>query len=143
MGLGKSKYRDISDKQKKEALDGFYDLMSMVKSKDDMRNFLKDLLTPSESLMIARRIQIAKMLLQGRYYEDIRQELGVGSSTISNVDKWLSNGLGAYRKEIEKIKNKKKENKKIQGHYDDPFSFDGMRKRYPGHFALINMFLKD
>lgn len=139
---GKVKYNQLSDEEKKKYLGEFYDMVSLLDGRDEIKSFFKDLLTLSETVMISRRIQIAKMLLAGINYQEIKEELKVGNSTITYVDKWLNNGFDGYRKILERH-GKNNENKKV-GKYDfsyDPQSFESFRKKHPGHFLLLNMIL--
>lgn len=46
---------------------------------------LNDLLTPMERKMLAKRIQVAKMLLTGKKYHEIEKELNVQRATIARV----------------------------------------------------------
>jgi len=54
-----------------------------------VRNFLMKILTRSERIMFGRRIQVAKMILQGRSFEQIKRKLRVGESTIADIYEWL------------------------------------------------------
>ena len=59
------------------------------------------LLTPSEAVMFARRIQIAQMLLSNKSVSEIRIALGVGTNNISTVSRWLFNDDNdVFRKHI-------------------------------------------
>ncbi len=53
--------------------------------------------------MLARRIQIAKLLLKKESYEEIKKKLKVGTSTIINVQRWLKQGHKDYIKFLEKL----------------------------------------
>jgi len=136
---GKVKYHQLTETQKKEYLTLFYDMVSGLRNRDEAKNFFKDLLTLSEVVMIARRIKIAILLIEGKNHRDIRKNLKVGYSTIANVERWLNEGFGGYKKVIEnykknnKMKEKSKEWQKIT-----PYSLDDIRKRYPLHFLLLN-----
>lgn len=55
------------------------------KSTQEIDGLLLDLLTPMEEKMLAKRIQIAKMLLTGKTYDEIETALNVQRSTISRV----------------------------------------------------------
>ncbi len=74
---GKVKYHELSESEKKKYLGDFYSMIALLKTRDDAKNFFKDLLSLSEIVMISRRIQIAKMLLEEHTYESIRKELRV------------------------------------------------------------------
>ena len=97
---GKVKYHNLSEGEKKKYLGDFYLMVSLLPEKEDVKNFFKDLLTLSESVMISRRIQIAKMLEKGETHDKIRKKLKVGFTTINQVEKILDNGTGGYRKAI-------------------------------------------
>src|SRR3989344_5449776 len=56
-----------------------------LRSADDIRRFLRDLLNRQERLMLARRLQVAKMLQAGASYSDIIDALGVGKQTNENI----------------------------------------------------------
>jgi len=70
-------------------LDALYTAVGSLKGKDAMKAFLRDLLTPSERVMLGRRIIIARMILAGGSYDAIGEKLHVGKNTISKVHKWL------------------------------------------------------
>ncbi|MDI6778455.1 MAG: YerC/YecD family TrpR-related protein [Patescibacteria group bacterium] len=134
---GKMRYNQLSEFEKKKYLGEFYSMVSLLRGRDEVKKFFKDLLTLSEVVMISRRIQIAKMLLEGFDYEEIRKQLKVGKTTISHVEKWLNNGFGGYQ-EIIKRHNKKEAKRKIESLPAVPFSWQAIKKKYPLHFLLLN-----
>ena len=136
---GKVKYHNLTDNQKKKYLGDFYTMVSLLENRDEVKNFFKDLLTLSEIVMISRRIQIAKMLFEGRTHDEIRKEMKVGFSTVSQVERWLNNGFGGYRKTIEEYQKKYKDNPKTKS--VKPFKA-GMMKKYPFHYLLWDMINK-
>lgn len=139
----------LSDRNK--LLNEFYSLVISLKSREQVINFFKDLFTPSEAVMFARRIQIAKMLLSGSSYEEIRKKLKVGVDTIVRVQRWLKDGFGGYIKALEKVITK--EETKIRHKEDmearkniDPNSLEGLAYRYPLYWGLtyeIHKMLKE
>lgn len=139
--MAKVKYYDLGDQERRELLNDLCSMVVSLKSKQEAKQFMMDLLTPSEAVMISRRIKIAKLLMQGSTYEDIRDELAVGNSTILQVDRWLNEGFGGYKNAIKKQKNKKGQAKINEGGL--PFSLDHLRKKYPAHFLLINLLKRD
>ncbi len=139
---GKVTYHELSESEKKKYLGDFYSIISLLKTRDDVKNFFKDLLSLSEIAMISRRIQIAKMLLEGHTYEFIRKKLKVGPLNISQVEKWLNNGFGGYRKMIAEYKKKYPEKSNFEKYGYAPFSNKRMRKKYPLHYLLSNLINK-
>ncbi len=138
---GKVKYNNLSKFQKKKYLGEFYTMVSLLKGRDEVKIFFKDLLSLSEVVMISRRIQIAKMLLAGAGYEDVRKELKVGYSTINQVEKWVSNGFGGYKEIIGRY-NKKDARRKAEKMPAPPFSWQHIKRKYPLHFLLLNLLEK-
>ncbi len=134
---GKVRYNQLTEFEKKKYLGEFYTMISLLRGRDEVKKFFKDLLTLSEVVMISRRIQIAKMLLEGFDYEEIRKQLKVGKTTISQVEKWLNNGFGGYQ-EIIKRHNKKEAKRRIESLPAPPFSWQAIKKKYPLHFLLLN-----
>ena len=138
--MAKIKPHQIDSKQKYVAIDNLFEVISALKTKKEIVDFFLGLFSPSESLMLARRIQIAKLLLDGANYEDIRKTLGVGNSTIQKTDLWLHGGddkntlwLSATIKSAEKKKAIDK------GNGYDPAS---LLNKYPYH-RFINKIFND
>jgi len=139
--MAKVTLSSVDNKDRYELLDELYDMISVLENREEVKNFFRDLLTPSESLMLARRIAVAKMLLAGATYEEIRNKLKVGHDNIKSVYRWLYDGFGGYDLALKKIaKKKSKEDSNRSGvHTGSPF--DNLRRKYPAHFLLINAFL--
>lgn len=94
----------------------FWDAITLLEDRDEVIPFLKDILTPTEVRMIAKRLQIADMLAKGYKYEDIRNYARVTKQTISSVNNKLSfgsDGLIKILKKLEKIDQKKQD--KLEG----------------------------
>src|SRR5688572_12820954 len=91
--MGKFNYRTLPSSKRHQSLDELSTTLLTIKSKKTMREFLQRLLTSSEQVMLARRIDVAKYLIQGHSYKSIRRELGVGMSTIQAVHQWLEHVL--------------------------------------------------
>jgi len=66
-------------------LDQFYCLLADLHQPQEVQSVLVGLMTPSERLAFAKRLQIAWLLHQGLSYEAIAKELNVSSATISAV----------------------------------------------------------
>ncbi len=132
--MSKKKFHEIEPKIRAQLLGNFYQIISQIKNKENAQKFLKDLLTPGESIMIAYRIEIAKMLLEGFGYDDIKKKLKVGSSTVNNVNKWLYSGFGGYMEELKKAESQKKRKKVIPTN-----EWEAIKKKYPAHFLIFNL----
>ena len=132
--MAKRKVYEVDKAERYQMLNDFYEMIASIKNSKDAANFVRDVLTPSESLMITRRIAIAKMLLGGSSFEDIRQNLKVGYNTINNVNRWLFTGFGGYLNEIKKGKNKTERKRSIP-----TTEWQRIKKSYPAHFLIFNL----
>ncbi len=83
---------NLPKKQKKELLKDFYDLVATL-DREETEDFFHNFLTSSEKIIFARRLRIAKMLLQGHTQAEIRRKLGVGVSTVQFVQNWIRDEL--------------------------------------------------
>jgi uncharacterized protein YerC len=140
----KLKPRRIVKKEKVRYLDALYTAISTLSSRGEVKEFLRQLLTESERIMIGRRIIIAQKLLAGESYSQIMDELHVGVDTIMRVHRWLGEAGTAYEKTI--LKLEKAYNKRFKKNGDkggaEWGSFAWLKKRYPLHFLLFNLFDK-
>lgn len=138
---GRVKYQSLTEIERKKFLGELYDMIALLKSREEVKQFFKDLLTLSETVMISRRLQIAMMLLEGFTYRDIRNKLKVGASTIVSVERWLNQGFGGYKNIIPRHKKNKKKFEEYKP--ITPFTINHLRKKYPLHFLLWNLVKKD
>lgn len=93
----KVQYRRLTPEQRSRHLSLLIGVMQQCGLTGDGQNFLQDLLTQSEVIMIARRIQIARRLLSGESFPSIHKELRVGLNTIAAVARWLDRKPEVYR----------------------------------------------
>ena len=77
--------------------------LQIIRSREEMRAFLEDLLTPEELGLFAKRLEAADMLNESIPYVLIQKETGLGSATIARVAKKLSGENGGYRAVLEHI----------------------------------------
>ena len=83
---------NIPQKTKKELFKEFYDFVSSL-DRGETENFFHDFLTSSEKIILARRLRLAKLLLQGYSSTQVRKKLGVGVSTVQFVQNWIRDEL--------------------------------------------------
>lgn len=133
--------RKVNKKDKIRYLDALYTAMAFLKSREEIKKFLRDLLTESERIMIGRRIIIAQRLLEDKTYDEIKKEIGVGVDTIMRVHRWLSDGSDGYEKAIKELNKILDSRKKVYNReIYEPGSFKWLKRRYPLHFLLFNLF---
>lgn len=117
-------------------------MIALLESREEVKNFFKDFISETEALMLARRIQIAKLLLQGKSYEAIRENLKTSHMTIAGVHRWLQGGFGGYEKLLPRLEKELQRRasvteKQIEG--KTPYTFQWLKRKYPLHFLLFNL----
>ncbi|NBV77455.1 TrpR-like protein YerC/YecD [bacterium] len=71
--------------------------LQVVRSRNEMRAFLSDLMTEEELTTFAKRLQAADMLNESVPYTLIQKETGLSSATVARVAKKLLSEAGGYR----------------------------------------------
>jgi len=71
-------------------------------------SFLEDFLTPTEKMMLAKRLAVAVMLAKGYDYRAIRKTLKVSFHMVANVNLWLKYKGKGYQKVINWILREEK-----------------------------------
>lgn len=138
--MAKVNPRKINNLDRMKYLDLLWTSIAAFKSRDEVKNFFKDLLSESEAIMLSRRIMIAKYLLEGMTYEEIRVRMKAGYDNIARVHSWLISGFGGYEKAIKEF-NKTLDKRGVNKIPTRPLSFEWLRKKYPLHFLLFNLIL--
>lgn len=67
-----------------------------VKTKKNLTLLVEDLFSPEETLDLAQRLKIAKLILDGKTYEEIAEEISVSTSTISKIGQVIKFGKGGF-----------------------------------------------
>ena len=70
---------------------------------DEAYEFFEDLCTVNEMVSMKQRFEVAKMLRQERTYQDIADQTGASSATISRVNRALNYGNDAYDLALKRI----------------------------------------
>ncbi|MDO8657279.1 MAG: YerC/YecD family TrpR-related protein [Candidatus Levybacteria bacterium] len=76
-----------------------------LKSSKDLSAFIDDLLTEEEILDLAQRIKIAKLILEGKTYDEIAEKVKTSTSTVSKIGQIIKYGKGGLEKVLDKNKN--------------------------------------
>lgn len=131
------KYRDEKPKRLEKLSKGtqedlLYDLItafSMIKSPTESALFIQDLLTRNEVKTLAKRLRIAKLLLQGKSYEEIKAELHNSFATIAKVGYWLERSGEGFRSVIKKLPQRAKPK-----HWTEYSDWDKFKRQHPLYF---------
>ncbi|PCI35974.1 MAG: transposase [Elusimicrobia bacterium] len=74
-----------------------------LKTSEELKLFLEDLLTPAELKAISERWTVVLKLEEGNSYRRIYEETGVSTATVTRVARALSSGAGGYRKALDRL----------------------------------------
>ncbi len=79
----------------------FINSIKNINQTEDVVSFLNDLLSPQERVMLAKRIGVAYLLLNGNYtYDDIKKALRVSQGTIAKIHAVFALQGEGYRKTL-------------------------------------------
>lgn len=92
-------------KNYKPMLKELYDELLKLETEEEAEKFLDDLCTIKELEAMCQRLKAAKMLLNGKTYNEIVEETEISSATLARVSKCVRYGDGGYKTIIEKQKN--------------------------------------
>lgn len=81
----------------------FLNALVNIKSKEEANEFISDLLTPTEKIMLAKRLAVAFLLEKNYDYRTIQGLIRVSTGTIASVNLSLHHGNTGYKKLISKI----------------------------------------
>lgn len=93
----------ITDKEKAN-IQQFYKAILTLKTAEECELFFDDVATIKEIIDVSARLEVARMLDEGKVFNEISKETGASSATISRVNKCLGYGPGGYRIVLDRIK---------------------------------------
>lgn len=111
-------------------LQDFCEALVNVRTLGEATQFLSDLLTKREMTFLAKRLQVARLLLQGKEYRAIEDSLCVSHSTIAKVAVWLTESGEGFRLVAERAKNTTPPARDFR----EPSEWDKLKRRYPVMF---------
>lgn len=136
-----NKYSNIKKLSKKEQnvlFISFSKALLSIKNSGEAANFIRDLFSEQEILMLARRLQIAQLLQEGLTYVQIRKIMKVSQTTIAKIQTWLRLYGDGYKAVLRRTKKKTSKN-------EYGLSWQQLKKRYPMYFwpeLLLNEIIK-
>ena len=80
--------------QKAEKIRALYDLILRLDNMEDCAALFDDLCTKKEVEKMAERLHAAKLLLEGKTYNQVIQETDISSATLSRVSQCVQYGSG-------------------------------------------------
>lgn len=81
-------------KKNDEAINELFKLIASIDSPEDCRALFEDLCTNKEIEQMAQRIGAAKLLLEGKTYQQVTDTYDISSATLSRVSRCVQYGNG-------------------------------------------------
>lgn len=91
-----------------EQTDRLAEALLSLETAEECYQLLEDLCTIREIQDLAQRLQVARLLTDKVTYNEIAQETGVSTATISRVNRSLSYGAGGYKMVLNRLSGKGK-----------------------------------
>lgn len=88
------------------ATDDLFRAILALRDIDECYAFFEDLCTIKELADMAQRLTAARMLLEGKTYEQIVRSVEISTATISRINRCIQYGSGGYRQTIARLPKK-------------------------------------
>lgn len=96
------------DKLKGKELEQLFNAVLSLQSVEECYIFFDDLCTVNEMKSMAQRLEVARMLREGSTYNQIEEETGASTATISRVKRCLNYGNDGYQLALDRVQTSEK-----------------------------------
>ncbi|OIU70221.1 YerC/YecD family TrpR-related protein [Rossellomorea aquimaris] len=97
------------NKLRGKELDQLFNAVLSLQDMEECYRFFDDLCTINEIQSLAQRLEVARMLQEGKTYHKIETETGASTATISRVKRCLNYGNDAYQLVLDRVHEKAEE----------------------------------
>ena len=91
------------EKFKTKHTDNLFKAILSLENEKECSKFFEDICTIKEIQDIAQRLEVARLLKEGRAYNDVAKKTGASTATISRVNKCISYGSGGYELVLKRL----------------------------------------
>lgn len=104
----KGEYKRMQiEKLRGKELDQLFDAILTLKDREECYRFFDDLCTINEIQSLSQRLEVARMLREGKTYHKIESETGASTATISRVKRCLNFGNDTYEMVLDRVEEEK------------------------------------
>lgn len=96
------------NRYEKKIADNFFDAILSLENEKECEDFFEDVCTIKELNDMMHRLEVARLLSEGKVFSEIGELTGTSSATISRVNKCLVYGSGGYEIVLERLGNAEK-----------------------------------
>lgn len=90
------------------SIDRLFTAILQLQNMEECHKFFEDICTIKEVQDMAQRLDAAILLDEGAGYQQIGEQVGISTATISRVSRCLNYGAGGYRMAIDRLKEDSK-----------------------------------
>ncbi len=101
--------QEVNEKEYFKEIHFLYEIFHDLKNVEEIKLFLKDILTSSELRMLKRRWHIANLLSEGLDIRQVSYKSKTSTTTVSKINRLLEEGNGGLSLAIERGKVRKKQ----------------------------------
>lgn len=98
----------VNPKLRDPETDALFRAVLQLRTIEECYRFFEDLCTIGELKALAQRFAVARMLADGRTYEQIAERTGASSATISRVGRFLAYGADGYALILDRLRRRPK-----------------------------------
>lgn len=102
---------EVDQKEYFKEIHFLYEIINNLKNVEEIKPFLKDILTSSELRMLKRRWHIASLLFEGNDVRAVAMKSKTSTQTVSKIKKILEEGHGGLKLALEKSFGKQKKDR--------------------------------
>ena len=81
---------------KSQQADELFEAILKLETLEECYRFFEDICTIKEVQAIAQRLEVAKLLKENKTYNEIEDETGASTATISRINRALNYGVDGY-----------------------------------------------
>lgn len=93
----------MDERIKDKFTDQLFKAILSLEDQEECYLFFEDICTINEIKSIAQRLEVAKMLKEGATYEEIANQTGASTATISRVKRCLNYGADGYKLVLDRL----------------------------------------
>jgi len=95
----------LDDRIRNEQIDALVHAMLKLNTPEEAYSFFEDIFTIKELQAVAQRLAVASLLKKKVTYQEIAEQTGASTATISRVNRSLTYGAGGYQLVLSRMGN--------------------------------------
>lgn len=105
--------KEIQNEEYFKEIHFFYEIINSLKSAEEIKKFLKDILTKAELRMLKRRWHIARLLKKGFSLRTVASKSKTSTQTVSKIKRIIEDGEGGLALALERAEKEISKEKKV------------------------------